>query len=104
MPSPFPGMDPYLENPSIWPDFHQALSTEIRNSLNGQLPAPYYARVAARPFSSLSAVGSSQVQATSDASPCLNSSPADRMGIQAAKHLKVRFVLARPLPAAQFPV
>jgi len=49
MPSPFPGMDPYLENPSIWPDFHQALSTEIRNSLNNQLPAPYYARVEMRP-------------------------------------------------------
>ena len=49
MPSPFPGMDPYLENPSIWPDFHHALSTEIRNALNSQLPSPYYARVEMRP-------------------------------------------------------
>jgi hypothetical protein len=49
MPSPFPGMDPYLENPSIWPDFHQALSNEIRNALNSQLPSPYYARVEMRP-------------------------------------------------------
>ena len=24
MPSPFPGMDPYLESPDIWPDFHDA--------------------------------------------------------------------------------
>ena len=22
MSSPFPGMDPYLENPAFWPDFH----------------------------------------------------------------------------------
>ena len=22
MPSPFPGMDPYLEAPQIWPDYH----------------------------------------------------------------------------------
>lgn len=44
MPSPFPGMDPYLEDPAIWPDFRDALATEIRNELNGALPAPYYAR------------------------------------------------------------
>ena len=36
--------------------------------------------------------------------PCLNSWPADRMGIQAAKRMKVRFVLARRLPEVQFPV
>ena len=22
MPTPFPGMDPYLEDPAFWPDFH----------------------------------------------------------------------------------
>jgi hypothetical protein len=49
MPSPFPGMDPYLENPSIWPDFHHSVSGEIRNALNTQLPSPYYARVEMRP-------------------------------------------------------
>ncbi len=26
MPSPFPGMEPYLEAPDIWPDFHGALA------------------------------------------------------------------------------
>jgi hypothetical protein len=25
MPSPFPGMDPYLDNPEIFPDFHDSL-------------------------------------------------------------------------------
>ncbi|QWK12050.1 MAG: DUF4058 family protein [Thermoflexus hugenholtzii] len=27
MPSPFPGMDPYLERPDLWPDFHGNLAS-----------------------------------------------------------------------------
>jgi hypothetical protein len=27
MPSPFPGMNPYLEQADVWDDFHQSLST-----------------------------------------------------------------------------
>ena len=49
MPSPFPGMDPYLEAPHIWPDLHDALAAEIRNDLNQTLPTPYYARLEMRP-------------------------------------------------------
>ena len=29
MPSPFPGMDPYIERPAIWPDFHDRLIAAI---------------------------------------------------------------------------
>jgi hypothetical protein len=47
--SPFPGMDPYLEAPDIWPDFHDALAAAIRANLNVSLPAPYYARLQKRP-------------------------------------------------------
>jgi Protein of unknown function (DUF4058) len=43
--SPFPGMDPYLEDPDIAPDSHRALAFEIRNQLNQTLPRPYYARL-----------------------------------------------------------
>jgi hypothetical protein len=46
---PFPGMDPYLEAPPIWPDFHDAFAGEIRAELNALLPPPYYARLQARP-------------------------------------------------------
>ncbi len=46
---PFPGMDPYLEAPDIWPDFHECLATAIREQLNAVLPAPYYSRVQMRP-------------------------------------------------------
>src|SRR3954465_15818408 len=47
--SPFPGMDPYLEAPDLWPDLHDALAGEIRAALNGSLPPPYYARLEMRP-------------------------------------------------------
>src|SRR5436309_1894547 len=45
---PFPGMDPYLEAPDIWPDFHSGLAGEIRAELNNCLPPPYYARLEMR--------------------------------------------------------
>ncbi|NLS92096.1 MAG: DUF4058 family protein [Planctomycetaceae bacterium] len=49
MPSPFPGMDPYLETPDIWPDFLDRLAGEISIVLNHTLPRPYYARLEMRP-------------------------------------------------------
>jgi len=42
-------MDPYLEAPDIWPDFHNGLAGEIRAELNNSLPPPYYARLEMRP-------------------------------------------------------
>lgn len=30
MPSPFPGMDPYLEAPDVWQDLHTTLIVAIR--------------------------------------------------------------------------
>ena len=48
MPSIFPGMDPYLEAPWIWPDFHNSLADEIRRMLNQQLPNDYFAQLEAR--------------------------------------------------------
>lgn len=44
MPSPFPGMDPYLEEPGMWPDVHNSLITTIREQLQVQL-APNYRAV-----------------------------------------------------------
>ena len=31
--SPFPGMDPYLEHPALWPGVHQSLITYLRDAL-----------------------------------------------------------------------
>lgn len=48
MASPFPGMDPYLEDPSIWPGFHHSLAEELRARLNAQIGPKYYADVEVR--------------------------------------------------------
>ena len=50
MPSPFPGMDPYLESPHIWPDVHHELISQIRSALNPSLRPHYVARVELRVY------------------------------------------------------
>jgi hypothetical protein len=44
MPSPFPGMDPYLEG-YVWPDVHHSLASQIRDQLNPHLRPRYVARI-----------------------------------------------------------
>jgi len=41
MPSPFPGMDPYLEHPELWPALHHLLISEIFRFLSPQLRPKY---------------------------------------------------------------
>jgi hypothetical protein len=43
MKSPFPGMDPWLEAPDLFPDLHAALIFLMRESLNAALPEGYAA-------------------------------------------------------------
>jgi hypothetical protein len=50
MASPFPGMDPYLESPHIWPDVHHRLISEIQSVLNPSLRPNYVARVEMRVY------------------------------------------------------
>jgi hypothetical protein len=45
MPSPFPGMDPYLESPVHWADFHHEFVGALRGSITDQLPEPYFAKI-----------------------------------------------------------
>jgi hypothetical protein len=45
MPSPFPGIDPYLESQGYWPDFHASLTLYCRDALNDVLPESYEARL-----------------------------------------------------------
>ena len=52
MPSPFPGMDPYLEDPGLWPDVHHRLITVAAELLTEQLRPKYYARIEERIYSS----------------------------------------------------
>lgn len=43
MPGPFPGMDPYLEDPGEWPGVHQRLITYTADTLTAVLPPEYAA-------------------------------------------------------------
>src|SRR5437868_140297 len=48
MPSPFPGMDPWLESPTVFPDLHDRLIFVLSEVLNARLPKPYFAAIASR--------------------------------------------------------
>ena len=45
MPSPFPGMNPWLERPSLWGSVHARLIVALADDLNLHLPAHYQAEV-----------------------------------------------------------
>ena len=45
MKSPFMGMDPYIEDPDIWGDFHSSLAYELRHQLNTQIQPHYFATI-----------------------------------------------------------
>jgi len=41
-------MDPYLESPEIFPDFHDSAITYLREALQASLPTPYFAKLGCR--------------------------------------------------------
>lgn len=45
MPSPFPGMNPYLEHRFVWPEFHDRYIVAIADVLTPQLVPRYLARM-----------------------------------------------------------
>jgi Protein of unknown function (DUF4058) len=45
MRSPFPGMNPYLEAPHLWPDVHSSLIFAIRSQIQAQLSSRYSAAI-----------------------------------------------------------
>lgn len=50
MNTPFPGMDPYLEHPSLWPDVHNSLIAAIRDDLSPRLAPRYYVGLERRAY------------------------------------------------------
>lgn len=48
MPSPFPGMDPWLENPGHFPDFHSRFLSSLSAAMNAVLPPPFFAALSTR--------------------------------------------------------
>jgi hypothetical protein len=50
MKSPFPGMDPFIEDRGLWPDFHNDLIAEIKRSLAARLPERYFVQTGERSY------------------------------------------------------
>ena len=50
MPSPFPGMDPYLEHPALWPDVHNSLLAALRDALAPLVAPRYYVGLERRTY------------------------------------------------------
>ncbi len=50
MPSPFPGMDPFLEDPMYWPDVHHRLITAIGDELAGEMSPDFFVRIEERVY------------------------------------------------------
>ena len=50
MPTPFPGMDPYLENPHLWPGVHLGLLSAIWTDLAPRLSPRYIVAVEERTY------------------------------------------------------
>ncbi len=48
MKSPFPGMDPYIEDCGLWADFHTKLIGEIERSLAARVPERYFVQTGER--------------------------------------------------------
>ena len=45
MPSPFPGMNPYLEQDSVWQDFHDRMVPSISDALSPQVSPNYLVKI-----------------------------------------------------------
>jgi hypothetical protein len=52
MPSPFPGVDPYLENPEFWSEVHNRLIVAIADSLSPHLRPKYRVAIEKRVYDS----------------------------------------------------
>ena len=50
MNKPFPGMDPYLEHPWIWPDVHASLIPAMRAAIASAVAPKYYVKVKERTY------------------------------------------------------
>ncbi len=45
MPSPFPGMNPYLEQPDVWHDFHERFMPIAASCINAEVGPNYYVKI-----------------------------------------------------------
>lgn len=53
MPTPFPGMDPYLEQPDLWQNVHNSLIVALRDDLAPRLRPRYFVAIEERTYQGL---------------------------------------------------
>lgn len=101
MPSPFPGMNPYLEHPGLWAGIHHRLITAIANALEPQIQPKYIVAIEERVYeisgetTVLVGVPDVSVQQTqpADQSPPVNLAVAEPI----AQPIEVTLPLSEPL-------
>lgn len=93
MPSPFPGMDPYLESRRFWPDVHQALGYCLRAELNESLPTEFIAQLQERLVISAPETPSTRT-IYADTTVLLSPTPTDRGGAAVLDQPQTRSLLA----------
>src|SRR6266545_4019886 len=79
---PFPGMDPWLEYPALWPDVHDSLLTAIRDEVTPLVAPKYYVGLGRRRYllqpDDLVFVGRPDVAVVSKSSPQAERAPASQ--------------------------
>ncbi|MBC6421971.1 MAG: DUF4058 family protein [Hormoscilla sp. SP5CHS1] len=101
MRSPFPGMNPYLENPQIWPQIHKRLIVAIANAMNQKLRPKYRMEIEERVYADDTNNGNSLLVGIPDnvlvqTSPTSSHSPESNVVVAALPSLPVKVTL--PLP------
>jgi hypothetical protein len=57
-------MDPYLEDPAVFPDLHDSFVVYLSAAVNALLPPPYYSGIASRTWFLRSAFGEEEIRET----------------------------------------
>ena len=84
MQCPFPGMDPYLEHPALWPGPHNSLIVAIAHAIAPRIAPRDYAALGHRPY-----------DVTDDPADSLGRPPSDSMGARIIDRVNETFVEVR---------
>ena|SRR5438477_9264837 len=89
MPSPFPGMDPYIEISHLWEDFHANLIGEIQRTLSDLVPDRYVVRAGERSYVALACTDDEEEERSFLPDVAVASSRGTRKGGRKAKGTRV---------------
>ena len=99
MPSPFPGMDPYIEISHLWEDFHANLIGEIQRTLSDLVPDRYVVRAGERSYVALACTDDEEEERSFLPDAAVASSRGTRKGGRKAKGTRVGLAMhGEPAP------